>query len=77
MQSDTQLLTTCQQIYSRYLNPSDPGYDAASLMTEIQQMLTRLQSEIRIQSEAGANTVLLEKMQEDLQRIIEQMGVEN
>jgi hypothetical protein len=77
MQSYDRILATCQQVYTAYLDiPSSPK-DSAALFAEVEQMVLRLQAEIQIQSEAGINTVMLEKMEQDLIRIRQDLAGEN
>ena len=77
MHSYTAILPECQQIYTTYLNKTAGTDNPESLIADVDKMILKLGAEIRIQSEAGANTVLLEKMQQDFTRIRNDLFVEN
>ena len=77
MRSYDGMLANCQQIYTDYLNHNSIHKASEQLLAEVEQMLASLQVEINSQSEAGTNTVLLEKMQQDLMDIHKLLAVEN
>ena len=77
MHSYDGMLANCQHIYTEYLNHDSLLSDSGQLIAEVEQMLLNLQMEINNQSEAGTNTVLLEKVQQDLLDIHKALAVEN
>jgi hypothetical protein len=77
MHSYDGMLAKCQQIYSEYLNHNSILSDSGQLIAEVEQMLLNLQPEIHHQIEAGTNTALLEKVQQDLLDIRKELTVEN
>ena len=77
MHSYDGMLANCQRIYTEYLNHNSIHQASQQLIAEVEQIIASLQVEINNQSASGVNTVLLEKMQQDLLHIHKDLSAEN
>jgi hypothetical protein len=64
MDPETSMLQECQHIYSDYLY-WDKTKSPATMLTSIDELLATLKPIIKQKSEAGANTIFLEKIESD------------